>query len=636
MLNTIRSIHLDIFKEQKRYVNKLISSAKLSYYTAKIIEAASDQKQLYNVVNTMLVKPEASLPNGSSLEQLASEFEIFFQAKVKRIQENLVSDADYVPPDECTCAVGAKLDIFLPATEDEVKLLVAKSPSKWCSLDHVPTWMLKAHLDCLLPSITNLVNESMSTGIVPTKMKTVLVTPLLKKPFLDKNVMENFRPVSNLSFISKLTERVVLKRLTDHILCNNLHEQLQSAYKQNHSTETALMRVHNDILMSLDNKRGVVLIMLALSAAFDTVDHSLQLGRMRSAGVIGIARQWFASCLTSRTQSVCLGRTKSQPSELLQGVPQGSVLGPVLFTLYTGPIGQIIRRHQLDFHTFADDSQLYVSFKTNDPTDEKTALTRIQACVRELKAWLNHNRLQLNDNKTEVFVITTPSCANKHSVTDVIVGDSIIRPTAVARNIGVIFDNELSLKSQVSKLCQVAFFYICRIRSIRDCLTQHATELLIHSLVISRLDYGNGLLYGVPDKLLDKLQRVQNVAARVVVKASRYDHITPILKSLHWLPIRYRTEYKLLFLTFNALHHLAPSYLTDLLQLYHPTRTLRSSSDSLLTARCACLRNYGDRAFCVAAPKLWNDLPLNIRECGSVHSFKRLLKTYFFKRAFNI
>ena len=180
----------------------------------------------------------------------------------------------------------------------------------------------------------------------------------------------------------------------------------------------------------------------------------------------------------------------------------------------------------------------------------------------------------------------------------------------------------------MSKLCQVAFFYIRRIRSIRDCLTQHATELLIHSIVISRLDYGNGLLYGVPDKLLDKLQRVQNVAARVVVKASRYDHITPILKSLHWLPIRYRTEYKLLLLTFKALHHLAPSYLTDLLQLYHPTRTLRSSSDSLLTARCARLRNYGDRAFCVAAPKLWNDLPLNIRECGSVHSFKPTSKCH--------
>ena len=118
------------------------------------------------------------------------------------------------------------------------------------------------------------------------------------------------------------------------------------------------------------------------------------------------------------------------------------------------------------------------------------------------------------------------------------------------------------------------------------------TELLIHSLVISQLDYGNGLLYGVSDQLLDKLQRVQNVAARVVVKTSRYDHITPILKTLQWLPIRYRTEYKLLLLAFKALHHLAPSYLTDLLQLYHPTRTLRSSSDALLTEHSARLRNY--------------------------------------------
>ena len=173
-------------------------------------------------------------------------------------------------------------------------------------------------------------------------------------------------------------------------------------------------------------------------------------------------------------------------------MPEGSVLGPVLFILYTGPIGQIIRHHQLDFNTFADDSQLYVSFKIIDPTDEKAALgpnTHTGMCERNKKAWLNHNRLHLNDNKTEVLVITTPSSANKPTVTDVIVGDSIIRPTAVARNIEVMFDNELSLKYQVSKLCQVAFFYIRRIRSIRDSLTQHATELLIHSLVISRLDY---------------------------------------------------------------------------------------------------------------------------------------------------
>ena len=386
--------------------------------------------------------------------------------------------------------------------------------------------------------------------------------------------------------------------------------------------------------MTLDNKRGVLLFLLDLTAAFDTVDHTLLLACMRSAGVIGIAHKWFESYLTSRTQTVCLGQTQSDLLELLQGVPQGSVLGPVLFTLYTGPIGQIVRRHRLDFHLFADDSQLYVSFKIKDTNDEMAALARIQACMGELKAWMTHHRLQLNDDKTEVLVITTPSSASKNSLTNVVIGDSILQPTAIARNIGVMFESELSMKSQVSKLCKVAYFHLHRIRSVRDCLTQHATELLVHSFVISRLDYGNGLLYGVPDQLLDKLQRVQNVAARIVVRASRYDHITSILETLHWLPVRYRFEYKDLLMTFEALHLLAPSYIADLLQFYQPCRTLRSSSDSLLTVRSAHLRHYGDRAFCIAAPRLWNSLPHEMRKCDSLYTFKRLLKTILFKRAY--
>ena len=477
------TIYRDLFKQQRRHVNQLISSAKSTYYTAKITEAASDHKQLYNVVNALLIKPEAILPDGGSLEQLANRFSASFQDKVRLIQENLTLKADpnYVPPDESPGTVDNKLSIFLPATEDEVRRLINKSPSKSCALDPVPTWFLKEHLDCLLPSITNIVNLSMSTGIVPTKMKAALVTRLLKKPSLDKDVMKNFRPVSNLSFISKLTERVVLNRLIDHVSRNNLQEKFQSAYKPNHSTETALMRIQNDILMTLDNKRGVLLFLLDLTAAFDTVDHTLLLACMRSAGVIGVAHKWFESYLTSRTQTVCLGQTQSDPSELLQGVPQGSVLGPVLFTLYTGPIGQLVRRHRLDFHLFADDSQLYVSFKIKDTNDEMAALARTQACMGELKAWMIHHRLQLNDDKTEVPVITTPSSASKHSLTDVVIGDSILQPTAVARNIGVMFDSELSMKSQVSKLCKVAYFHLHRIRSIRDCLTQHATELLVHS-----------------------------------------------------------------------------------------------------------------------------------------------------------
>ena len=315
---------------------------KSAHYTAKITEAACDIKQLYNVVNALLIKPEHGLSDCGLMDQLASKFNAFFQYKIRMIQENLTLKADpnYVPEDNPD-AVDNTLSVLVPATEDEVRELINKSPSTSCSLNPVPTWLLKEYLTCLLPTITNIVNLSMSTGIVPTAMKSALVAPYLKKPSLDKDVMNNFRPISKLSFISKLTERVVLRRLIDHVSSGNLHETFQSAYKPNHSTETALTRIQNDILMALDNKRGVVLVLLDLSAAFDTVDHTLLLACMKRIGVIDVAHQWFESYLSSRTQIVCLTQTKSDTLELLQGVPQGSVLGPVLFRLYTGPIGQI-------------------------------------------------------------------------------------------------------------------------------------------------------------------------------------------------------------------------------------------------------------------------------------------------------
>ena len=306
-----------------------------------------------------------------------------------------------------------------------------------------------------------------------------------------------------------------------------------------------------------------------------------------------------------------------------------------MFTIYTGPIGQIIRRHRLHFHLFADDSQWYVSFKNKDNNDETITVARIQACVDELKAWMIHHRLQLNDSNTKILVITTPSSAGKHNLTDVVIADTILKPTTVARNLGVMFDSAFNVKSQVSKLCQTAYYHLHIIRAIRDCLTQHATERLVHTLVISRLDYGNSLLYGLPDLLLDKLQRAQNAAARVVVKASRYDHLTPILEALRWLPVRHRIQYKIILTTFKASRLLAHSYLSDLLEVYQPIRTLRSSSESLLVVHRAHLRQFGDRAFYIVAPHLWNDLPRNMRTCDSLYQFKRLLSNYLLKRAFH-
>ena len=226
----------------------------------------------------------------------------------------------------------------------------------------------------------------------------------------------------------------------------------------------------------------------------------------------------------------------------------------------------------------------------------------------------------------------TPSRLTNHPSlpSKISINDSSVSVSPFVRSLGVILDQNLSFEKQVSNICKVAYLELRRISSIRHYLSNDAAKTLICAFVLSRLDYCNSLLAGVPNYLIDRLQRIQNNAARLVCRASKFDHVTPLLHSLHWLSVSKRISYKVSSITYSSLFHNGPSYLSDLLQIYTPSRQLRSSADTrrLIPPRCRTVT--GERSFSFQAAKTWNDLPIEIRNSTSHTTFKNRLKTHYF------
>ncbi len=622
-------VHREMFKTAKLELRVLMEVSKSHFYNGKI----TDSKSMFKVVDTLLHRNSSMLPSHDSKQSLTDRFAEFFKNKIDMIRTGIDSEREGDHAFEHESCVSS-LRFFTPLSKDEVSKLINSLSSASCDSDPISTSLVKHCIDVMLSTITRIVNLSLECGVFPSALKSARVGPLLKKPTLDPEQFKSYRPVSNLPFISKVVEKAVALRLNTYMHDNGLNEKYQSAYKQHHSTETALLCVSNSILRCVDEKRAVLLVLLDLSAAFDTVDHDVLLDRMcRRLGIHDISLSWFRSYLCDRCQAVQIDGCVSRIMSLQWGVPQGSVLGPLLFSIYSEPICDIARKHGINIHTYADDTQLYLSFDAS--ADMSICIGKMEKCVCEIKEWMKQNMLKLNDDKTEVLVMSTPYFNSRFRGTQMKIGDADVQVNDSARNLGVIFDNNLDMSDHIRTVCRASFMQLRNISSIKGALTRESLERVIHAFISSRLDYCNSLLYGLPRSSISKLQRIQNAAARMLTGTRKYDHITPVLKSLHWLPVEKRIDFKVLLLTYRALHDRAPDYIRDILQDRTNVRTLRSTVSHQLSVPRNRLKGYGDRSFSSAAPKLWNALPAHVTGSTSVNIFKKRLKTHLFTSAFN-
>ena len=286
------------------------------------------------------------------------------------------------------------------------------------------------------------------------------------------------------------------------------------------------------------------------------------------------------------------------------------------------------------YHIYADDDQLYKFVNPRSTTDLYSAIDNLNELVKVLFNWMTVNKLKANSSKTEFIILGSPhSMKLLPTELHLTIDGTDIHPTDHVRNHGNIFDKNLSLSDHVNSICRTANYHMYCIGKICYLLDDVSCKAAVSSLVLSRLDYANSLLIGSNGKLIKRLQLIQNNAARLIT-TKMSDHITPILSSLHWLPILVRIEFKLLLIIYKCLNNQCPNYLQSLVSVYVPARSLRSSQDSCCLTKGIPQRSYGKRAFAFAAPPLWNALPLSIRISPSVQSFKSSLKTHLFRRTY--
>ena len=367
-----------VWKNGLLLYKRTLCKARAAYFSSLIEENKNNPRFLFNTV-AKLTQSHSSVEPSIPPALNSNDFMGFFINKIDLIKNKIISTPLSAIVPEVVMESEPGLDCFDPVELSELAKLLSSSKPSTCMLDPVPTRLFKEVFPLISSSILDVINLSLLQGYVPKAFKVAVIKPLLKKPSLDPDDLVNYRPISNLPFLSKILEKVVAKQVCDHLHHNELFEEFQSGFRAHHSTETALVKVTNDILMASDNGLVSVLVLLDLSAAFDTVDHNILLERLEYfVGIKGTALDWFKSYLSDRIQFVYVNDRSSTRSKVTCGVPQGSVLGPILFTLYMLPIGRVIRQHGINFHCYADDTQLYLSINP----DEANPLHRLQACLK--------------------------------------------------------------------------------------------------------------------------------------------------------------------------------------------------------------------------------------------------------------
>ena len=609
-----------VYRQYRNTLTKVIRCSKNKLYQEQLNNCTGNSKQTWKTLNKILGK------NGNSQSKLiriddtltddaniiANKFNEYYSSIATTVTGNLAAAnrdfREYLEPR------NVEMIDWQPTNEAEVKRIVNKLNNVKPGPDKIPISIIKKNIDFLCPILTHLVNLSLTSGVFPTVHKRGIITPLYKNN--DRHDITNYRPICLLNAISKLLEKIASQRILKHLEENNLLTNAQNAYRKGRGTETAVTKFVNDVLRGFDDNKFTIAVFLDLTKAFDCVSHEILIKKLEYYGINNLALNWVRTYLNSRQQVTKFNGILSTIQTTNIGVPQGSILGPLLFLVYINDLANL--RMSGELLLFADDANKYESGE-----NFFSLLESVNRNLTEIVQWFLSNKLAINLIKTEAMVLSRKPVY--FPLPPVILGNDPICYSHAFKFLGVIIDHKLSWKFHINKIrnklssvCGVMF-------QIRNKITTRIAKLVYNSLALPHLSYCSVIWCSSFSTNFKNLRTPQKKLIRFIMKKRRFDHTTELFRQLEILKLDDLFKFNTLNFVYKSINNFIYSPIQFVGREIGPYN-LRNPPSLIVPL----LRSTQSTLFIHArGANLWNELPYEIRNSRSIFIFKRKLKTKY-------